>query len=91
MQGMTFLKIIAGLLAVLIVWVMILHVKKGEFLAPNPIVPNSWTLQYDRSGYAQALATPPQGYGFRRFDFWNEPPVGGRPATKQDFRLRLRK
>ncbi len=80
-------KILAGLLAVLIIWVMIPHVRKGEFVAPNPLPPNSWTLFFDHSAQAQAAATPDQGYGFRRFDFWNNPPLEGRPTTKEDFRL----
>lgn len=87
-RTMTFQKILAGIIAILVIWVMWPHARKGEFLAPNPLPPNSWTLSYDSSVYAQAAATPPQGYGFRRFDFWNSPPLGGRPATTGDFRLR---
>jgi len=85
---MVFQKIIAGLIGILVIWVMYPHVKKGEFVAPNPIAPNTWMTNYIDSDYHRALATPPQGYGFRRFDAWNNPPQGGRPVTKEDLRLR---
>lgn len=81
-------KILAGALGILIIWVMWPHAMRGEFLAPNPIAPDTWMADYVDSDYHRALATPPQGYGFRRFDTWNSPPASGRPATKDDFRLR---
>lgn len=84
---MVFQKILAAAIAILIVWVMVPHVKRGEFIAPNPLPANTWMSEYVESNYHQTLATPPEGYGFRRFDFWNEAPLSGRPAEKDDFDL----
>ena len=81
-------KIFFGLIAVLIVWVMWPHARRGEFIAPNPIAPNTWMATYVDSDYHRALATPPEGYGMRRYDVWNEPPVSGRSLTRDDVRLR---
>jgi hypothetical protein len=82
------MRVIAAIIAILIIWVMWPHVRQGEFLAPNPIPPDTWMTDYIDSNYHRALATPPEGYGFRRFDFWNHPPLEGRPATRDDFQLR---
>jgi hypothetical protein len=83
------MRIIAAIIAILIVWVMVPHIKQGEFLAPNPIAPNTWMATYVDSDYHRAMATPPDGYGFRRYDVWNDPSLEGRPATKDDFQLRF--
>lgn len=85
---MGFQKVLAGILGILIIWVMWPHARRSEFLAPTPIAPQTWMSEYVQAHGEAALATPPQGYGFRRFDFWNNPPQGGRPATKADFQVR---
>lgn len=82
------MKILAALLAILILWIFIPHIIEGRFIAPNPIHPHSWSLQWDNSDYARAMATPPEGYGWRRFDFWNQPPIIGTPIQKDDFNPR---
>ncbi len=81
-------KILAGLLAIAVIWVLYPHIKRGEMLAPNPLPPDSWAAAYLAPESQQALASPDTGYGFRRFDFWNNPPPTARPATKEDFSLR---
>jgi len=84
---MLFQKILAGLLALAVIWVLYPHIKRGEMLAPNPLPPDSWVSAYVPANQ-QALASPDAGYGFRRFDFWNNPPTTARPATKDDLSLR---
>jgi len=80
-------KILAIVGLILFVWMAIPHVKNREWLAPTPISPNSWVVTYDTTGYAAAAAEPSTGYGWFRFDFWNNPPPGGRVVTKRDTRI----
>lgn len=61
-----------------------------EFIAPSPIAPNTWMADYVESDYAQALATPTEGYGMRRIDVWNNPPQTSRTITEDDVRIKLR-
>ncbi len=81
-------KILAGAIAILIVYVMVPHVKRGEYLAPTPIAPNTWMADYIDSDYAQAMSSPDQGFGMRRIDFWNASPTESRAVTTDDFRIR---
>ena len=81
-------KLIALAIGVAVIWVMFPHVKRGEFIAPNPIAPNTWMADYIDSDYHRALATPPEGYGMRRIDPWNTPPAKGRSLREEDFDLR---
>lgn len=85
---MIFEKILAGALGILIIWVMFPHVKRGEYLAPTPIAPNTWMADYIDSDYHQAMASPNQGFGMRHIDFWNTSPTGSRPVTPEDFQIR---
>ena len=82
------MKVVFGIIAILIIVFGWRHIKRGVWIAPNPLYPDSWTLEWDDSEYARAMATPPQGYGWRHYDFWNEPPIAGEPIRKSDFRLR---
>lgn len=82
------MKIISLAIALLIVWFGVPHIKRGVWIAPNPLPWQSWTLQYDASDATQALASMPQGYGWRHYDFWNNPPLTGEPVQKGDFKLR---
>lgn len=82
------MRILFAIIAVLILFVIVPHVKRGEFISPNPLPPNTWITRYDQTGYADALAQPPEGYGWSRFDFWNKPPDTRRRSTSQDFQLR---
>ncbi|MES2224866.1 MAG: hypothetical protein V4478_02670 [Patescibacteria group bacterium] len=81
-------RILAIVVLIVVVWVAIPHVRAGEWLAPTAISPDSWVAAYDTTGYAQASATPPEGYGWFHFDFWNNPSTEGRSVAKGDFRLR---
>ena len=80
-------KIIATIAAILVIWVMYPHFVRGEWIAPTAIAPDSWMSEYVSSHGQDYLATPPQGYGWFRFDFWNNPSVTGRPVYKSDFKL----
>ncbi len=79
-------KILAIIFLVLFAWVSYPHLTRGEWIAPTALPPGWW-------GLAQApeytyMSEPPQGYGWFRFDFWNNPPAAsGRPVYKSDFKL----
>ncbi len=80
-------KVLAIIGVILLVWVMYPHVRAGEFIAPTAIAPDTWMSDYVSSHGQDYLATPPQGYGWFRFDFWNNPSPYGRTVEKDDFRL----
>jgi hypothetical protein len=82
-------KVLAIVVLVVALLVAIPHIKAGEWLAPTAVDPNSWITSYDTTGYAAASATPPEGYGWFRFDFWNNRSLDGRPVQKGDFNIRL--
>lgn len=79
-------KVLAIIIAVAFIWVSFPHVKNGEWVAPTPLPPGWW-------GLAQApeysyLVEPKQGYGWFRFDVWNDTsPSEGRPVYESDFRF----
>lgn len=82
-----FEKVLVIIGVLLFVWVMYPHIRRGEYIAPSPLPPEYW-------GLAQApefedWTQPDTGYGWYRFDFWNNPPPEGRPVQKSDFRLKL--
>lgn len=81
-------KILAIIVAVLVIWVMLPHAKRGEFLAPNPLPPNTWITNYSQDSYTQASSSPEEGFGFRRFDFWNGVSNDSRSAVTEDFEFR---
>jgi hypothetical protein len=81
-------KVLATISALLLIWVMYPHVRRGEFIAPTPIAPGTWMADYVSSHNQDYLATPPQGYGWFRFDVWNNPPPGGRTVYQDDFKLK---
>ncbi len=76
-------KVLATIGALLIVWVLYPHLIRGEFVAPTGLPPGTWLAAQAPEYYSY----PEQGYGWFRFDFWNNPPVTGRPVYKSDFRL----
>jgi hypothetical protein len=81
-------KILAIIFLILFIWVAIPHIKRNEWLGPTAVKPGWWGLNYDTSGLGTASATLPDGYGWFRYDYWNNPPLEGRPVTRDDFRLR---
>lgn len=80
-------KVLVILGVLLGVWVMYPHIRAGKFIAPTPIAAGTWMAEYFPEDTRTLLATPPQGYGWYHFDFWNNPPVDGRPVYKDDFKL----
>jgi hypothetical protein len=89
-------KILAIVVLVVVAWWAVPYIAHGEFIAPTAVAPNSWVTSYNLGGsnysggdqVAQSASQPSQGYGFFRFDFWNNPPTQGRPVTQSDTRLR---
>ncbi len=77
-------KVLATIGALLLVWVMYPHLVRGEWIAPTAIPPGTWLA-------AQApryLSEPQIGYGWGRFDVWNNHPNAPlRTVYKSDFRL----
>jgi hypothetical protein len=82
-------KVLAIVVLVVVLWVAIPHLMAGEWLAPTAVAPHSWITSYDTTGYAAASATPPEGYGWFHFDFWDNPSPTGRSVQKDDFSLRF--
>lgn len=78
-------KIIAIIFVIVFIWVSYPHFARGEWLAPTAVPPGYWGLEYTPE--LTYLSRPPQGYGWYRFDVWNNPPVTGRPVRKGDFRF----
>jgi hypothetical protein len=88
-------KVLAIVVLIIFVWLAIPRLVQGQWIAPTALMPGSWAATdtypgttYQSADFAQALATPPQGFGWFHFDFWNGPSSGGEPATTQDLRLR---
>jgi hypothetical protein len=81
-------KILAIVFLILFVWLAIPRIVQGEWLAPTAIAPNSWVVQYDTTGLAEASAAPAAGFGWFHFDFWNHPTTEGQPVTTQDLNFR---
>jgi len=81
-------KVLAIVFLIVFVWLAIPRIAQVEWIAPTAVPPNSWTTQYDTSGNAEALANPPEGFGWFHFDFWNHPTDQGQPATTQDLHFR---
>ena len=81
-------KVLAIIFVIIFIWWAIPHFARGEWIAPTAIAPDSWVTEWDKTGYASALATPPQGYGWFHYDAWNNPPLEGRPVTKSDLKLK---
>jgi hypothetical protein len=75
-------KLLAIVFLIVFVWFAVPHLRRGEWLAPTAISPD-WQGLTPTYG----LASPPEGYGWFRFDFWNNPPYAGRPVSRDDFRL----
>jgi hypothetical protein len=82
-------KVLAIVFLVVFVWWAYPFVSRGLWIAPTAVMPDSWMGDYARATGQDLLATPPQGYGWYRFDFWHEESaqVPGRPVYKSDFRL----
>ncbi len=78
-------KVIAVIFVILFLWVGYPHFARGEWIAPTAISPGNWWLA--QTPQYRYLGKPTQGYGWFRFDFWNAPPVTGRPVYQSDFRL----
>ena len=91
-------KFLAIVILILFVWLAIPHIVRGEWIAPTAISPNSWVTSYtvgnglgdsnQANQLAEAASIPSQGLGWFHFDFWNNPPTEGRPATTNDLSLR---
>lgn len=81
-------QVLAIIFLVLFVWVAVPHIARGEWLAPTAMPYDHWAHAYAIPGSREMLATPPEGYGWFRFDFWNNPPATGRSVQKGDFALR---
>lgn len=80
-------KVVAIVGVVLFLWVLYPHVRAGEYISPSAIAPASWMAEYASEHGYDYLATPPEGYGWFRFDAWNNPPHNGRQVQKGDFKL----
>lgn len=77
-------KVIATAGVIIFVWVMYPHFMRGEWIAPTPVPPGTWLAAQVPAEYS----SPEQGYGWFRFDAWNNPPTPpGRPVYKSDFRF----
>jgi hypothetical protein len=78
------MKIIAAIIGILVILVMFPHLRRGEFLAPTELPPDTWVAHY-----GTAFASPSEGYGWGRIDIWNNPDTATRRAsTEEDFRIR---
>ncbi|HWC58004.1 MAG TPA: hypothetical protein VG621_03605 [Candidatus Paceibacterota bacterium] len=78
-------KVIAVIFLIVFFLVAIPSLMRGEWIAPTALPPDSWIVA-EAPQYA-SLAAPSSGYGWFRFDVWNNPPREGRPVTRGDFRL----
>lgn len=79
-------RFLAIVFLILFIWVAIPHIKRGEWFAPAMGPSEHWAYEYAAPGSKNLIATPPEGYGLFRFDFWNTPPTGGRAVTKEDLK-----
>jgi len=80
-------RFLAIVFLLLFIWFAVPHVMRGEWFAPTAGPADHWAYEYAAPGTKQLLATPPEGYGVFRFDFWNTPPTKGRSVTREDIRL----
>lgn len=80
-------KVLAIVFLIIFVLFAIPHLRRGEWIAPTAIAPYGWPLESTDPNLRPYLATPPEGYGWFRFDFWNIPPSPGRPVRRSDFRI----
>ena len=82
-------RILAIVVLLTFVWLAIPRLIQGQWFAPTAIAPDSWVLNspYD-TRLAEASATPPQGFGWFHFDFWNTPTTQGEVITTADTRFR---
>jgi len=74
-------RILAAIFLILFIWVAVPHIRRGEWISPTAIAPGTWMEDAAIPEYRPLLATPPQGYGWYRFDAWNAPSPYGRPVT----------
>ncbi|MBY0328607.1 hypothetical protein K2Q02_00720 [Patescibacteria group bacterium] len=81
------MKVLAIVFLIFFIWFATPHIMRGEWFAPTAGPSDHWAYEYAAPGTKQLLATPPEGYGVFRFDFWNTPPTSGRSVVKNDFRL----
>lgn len=79
---------IAGL--IVFVWWAVPFLAKGVWIAPTPVAPNTWMVNYLPVENRSLLATPPEGYGWSHFDFWNADHMTTPPSsvTQSDFYLK---
>ena len=82
-------KVLAIVFLIVFIWWAYPFVSRGLWIAPTAVAPNTWMVEYLPDDQRELLATPPEGYGWFRFDFWNAGSqyTPGRPVTKSDFRL----
>lgn len=81
-------KVLAIVFLVVFIWWAYPFVSRGEWIAPTAVAPNTWMSNYLSQEDRTLLATPPEGYGWSRFDFWNSPPqTPPRPVVRSDFTL----
>ena len=81
-------KVLAIVFLIVFVWWAYPFVSRGLWIAPTAVAPNTWMSDYLSSEDRVLLATPPEGYGWSRFDVWNGPhTTAPRPVVKSDFRL----
>jgi hypothetical protein len=87
-------KFLAIVVLLAFVWLAIPRLISEQWIAPTPVAPNSWATA--PSAYvssfgaeeAQAAATPPEGFGWFHFDFWNHPTLEAQPASTADLKFR---
>ncbi len=81
-------KVLAIVFLIVFVWWAAPLFARGEWFAPTAVMPGSWMADALPADDRALLATPPEGYGVGRFDFWNKPDPYLRSVTNDDFRLR---
>jgi len=82
-------KVLAIVFLIVFVWWAYPFVSHGVWIAPTAIMPDSWMSNYATQHGGTLLATPPEGYGWFRFDFWHRESqyTPGRPVVRSDFHL----
>ena len=82
-------KVLAIVFILVFVWWAWPHLRRGEWIAPTAVAPNTWMSDYLPEDQRVLLATPPESYGWFRFDFWHASSNStiGRPVVKNDFHL----
>lgn len=81
-------KVLAIVFLIVFVWWAYPFVSRGVWITPTVVMPDSWMGDYVRANNADYLATPPSGYGWFHFDFWNDPTPYGTTVYQEDFRLK---